>query len=106
MKKVICLALFALLFGACEEQDSIQAQQVTVQDTVQPTPKPTRIVGQKYSFGNTNVDIRLIIIDGHEYIVAATTSSTRPGGVSIIHSESCKCHKIQYNKENHETVSF
>lgn len=99
MKKVIYLALFVLLFGACEEQTPTQTQQVTVQDTVQSPPKPTRVVGQKYSFGSTNVDVRLIKIDGHEYIIAATSSNnsvSRPGGVSIIHSEGCKCHKTQY----------
>lgn len=101
MKKVICLALLALLFGACEEHNSTQIQQVAVQDTVQSTPEPTRIVGQNYSFGDTYVDVRLITIDGHEYIVAASKSLgvKRPGGVSIIHSEGCKCHKTQYNKE-------
>ena len=105
MKKVICLSLLALLFGACEEQNHTQTPQVAVQDTVQATPKPTRIVGQNYSFGNTNVDVRIIKIDGHEYIIAATTSNggvTRPGGVSIIHSEGCKCHKTQYNKEHYD----
>ena len=103
MKKVICLALLALLFVACEEHNSTQTQQVAVQDTVQPTPKPTRIVGQNYSYGNTQVNVRLITIDDHEYIVAASSSHvTRPGGVSIIHSEGCKCHKTQYNKEHRE----
>ena len=104
MKKVICLALLALLFVASEEHNSTQTQQVAVQDTVQPTPKPTRIVGQNYSFGDTHVDVRLITIDGHEYIVAASQSNAvcRPGGVSIIHSEGCKCHNTQYNKEHRE----
>lgn len=105
MKKIVCLALFALLFGACEVQNPTQTQQVAVQDTVQSTPKPTRVVGQNYSFGSTRVDVRLITIDGHEYIIAATSSNNsvaRPGGVSIIHSEGCKCHKTQYNKEHRE----
>lgn len=105
MKKVICLALLVLLFGACEEQNPTQTQQVAVQDPVQAHPKHTRIVGQNYSFGNTNVNVRLIEMDGHEYIIAATTSNggvTRPGGVSIIHSEGCKCHKAQYDKEHRE----
>lgn len=101
MKKVICLTLLALLFGACQEHNSTQTQQVAVQDTVQATPKPTRNVRQHYSYGSTEVDVRCVIIDGHDYIVAATTSNgvNRPGGVSIIHSESCKCHKTRHNKE-------
>ena len=104
MKKVICLALLALLFGACEEQNPTQPQQVAVQDTVQAQPNPTRIVRQNYSAGNTDVDVRLIKIDGHEYIVVASSAfgSSGPGGVSIIHSEGCKCHKTQYNKEHRE----
>ena len=47
------------------------------------------------------VAIKGFDFDGHDYIVAATTSNgvNRPGGVSIIHSESCKCHKTRHNKE-------
>lgn len=98
MKKVICLALFALLFGACKEQNHTQTQQVAVQDTTQNSS------GIQYNVMRGNVDIRRHTIDGHDYIVVVSVSTNMcpTGGVSIIHSEGCKCHKTQYNKEHRE----
>ena len=98
MKKIVCLALLALLFVACEEQTPTQIQQVAVQDTTQNSS------GIQYVVRRANVDIRRHTIDGHDYIVvvSASTDMCPTGGVSIIHSEGCKCHKTQYDKEHRE----
>lgn len=49
---------------------------------------------------NTNknkneVDVVMRTIDGHKYIIVTDYShlSGRPGGVAIIHAESCNCKK-------------
>lgn len=43
--------------------------------------------------GKNEVDVVARTIDGHRYIIATNFShySGRPGGVAIIHAESCSC---------------
>lgn len=45
--------------------------------------------------GENGTDIIIRTIEGHRYIIATSYSSYsgRPGGVAIIHAESCKCKK-------------
>lgn len=43
------------------------------------------------------VDVLIRTIEGHKYIIATNFShySGRPGGVNIIHAESCNCKKTK-----------
>lgn len=45
--------------------------------------------------GKSEVDIVVRTIEGHKYIITTNFSyySGRPGGVAIIHAESCNCKK-------------
>lgn len=47
------------------------------------------------SNGKNEVDVVIRTIEGHRYIIATNYShySGRPGGVTIIHAESCNCKK-------------
>lgn len=45
-----------------------------------------------YWDAHKDVDIRMINIEGHKYIVA-TSYVGRAGGIDIEHSESCECKK-------------
>ena len=85
---VLMLLSISCQSGGNEEQTVKQGNTCAIKQ-----PTRTRTVGQKYSIGCSDIDIRIVEIDGHDYIVASNRSSTRPGGVSIVHSESCKCHK-------------
>ena len=47
-----------------------------------------------YTEGSSNVHVNIRTIEGHKYIIAHseyTGGAARPGGVAIIHSESCSC---------------
>lgn len=45
--------------------------------------------------GKNEVDVVVRTIEGHRYIITTNFSyySGRPGGISIIHAESCNCKK-------------
>jgi len=45
--------------------------------------------------GRTEVDVVVRTIEGHRYIITTNRfyQSSRPGGVAIIHAESCNCKK-------------
>jgi hypothetical protein len=45
------------------------------------------IIELKHSYVINRVEINIVQIKGHEYII----TSTEKGGVSTIHSESCNC---------------
>ena len=79
---IITFMLIMLSFTSCTNRMESDVQQNVT-------------TNESYSFGDTRVDIRIVNIDGHDYVVAASNSraGVRPGGISIIHSESCKCHK-------------
>lgn len=49
----------------------------------------------KTNNGETEVDVVVRTIEGHRYIIATNISyrSSRPGGIAIIHAESCNCKK-------------
>lgn len=42
---------------------------------------------------NHAVDVRTVNVDGHKYVVASSyaTDPCRPGGVALVHAESCSC---------------
>lgn len=42
------------------------------------------------NWGNCDVDVRIVTVKGHDYIIA-TSYVGRAGDVSILHAESCKC---------------
>lgn len=44
----------------------------------------------------TEVDVVIRTIEGHKYIITTNYSyyAGRPGGVTIIHAESCNCKKL------------
>jgi hypothetical protein len=45
--------------------------------------------------GRTEVDVVVRTIEGHRYIITTNRryDSGRPGGIAIIHAESCNCKK-------------
>ena len=45
--------------------------------------------------GRTEVDVVVRTIEGHRYIITTNRcyESGRPGGIAIIHAESCNCKK-------------
>lgn len=45
--------------------------------------------------GRNEADVVIRTIEGHRYIIATNYGylSGRPGGIAIIHAESCKCKK-------------
>lgn len=47
--------------------------------------------------GKNEVSVVVRTIEGHKYIIATNFShySGRPGGVSIIHAESCNCKTLK-----------
>ena len=47
------------------------------------------------NYGRTEVDVVVRTIEGHRYIITTNYShySGRPGGIAIIHAESCNCKK-------------
>lgn len=49
----------------------------------------------KTNNGETEVDVVVRTIEGHRYIIATNISyrSSRPGGIAIVHAESCNCKK-------------
>lgn len=49
----------------------------------------------KSNNGKNEVDVVVRTIEGHRYIITTNYSfySGRPGGVAIIHAESCNCKK-------------
>lgn len=56
------------------------------------------IIASSFTFSPNNrqlVDVREVKVGGHSYIVATSgsSSSSLPGGVSIIHSAGCRCGK-------------
>ncbi len=90
---IITFMLIMLSFTSCTNrmESDVQQNVTTMESDVQQNVT----TNESYSFGDTRVDIRIVNIDGHDYVVAASNSraGVRPGGISIIHSESCKCHK-------------
>lgn len=91
--RFLLLTVVLLSFSCSNEIKSSDAKQNTVVKEEQVKTKRDTIVN--YKFGSTKVNVRIVHIDGHDYIVAAScqNSTNHPGGVSVIHSESCKCHR-------------
>ena len=48
-----------------------------------------------YHVGCTNVDVKCCWVENHKYVIASTgvAGMARPGGVAIVHAESCPCKK-------------
>ena len=92
---IITFMLIMLSFTSCTNRmESDVHQNVTTNKSYSESDVQQNVTTNKsYSFGDTKVDIRIVNIDGHDYVVATSKTSARPGGISIIHSESCKCHK-------------
>jgi hypothetical protein len=46
-----------------------------------------------YRVCTSYVDVKCCWVENHKYVVASTcvTSMERPGGVAIVHAESCPC---------------
>lgn len=93
--RFLLMSIVLLSFSCSNEMKSSDAKQNTV--AKEEPVKTKRVIGVNYKVGNTNVNVRIVHIDGHDYIVAASCQNytNPPGGVSVIHSESCKCHKNQ-----------
>lgn len=96
LKNIILTISFVLMLLSISCQSGGNEEQTVKQGNTYAVKQPTRTrtVGRQYSVSvNSEIDVRIVEIDGHDYIVAANHSDVRPGGVSIMHSESCKCHK-------------
>lgn len=91
MKKILVILFSIIIFSCCGENNSNKNinPEFTYHEKIDNS---TEFYHYQYdiNWNNDDVDIRLIKIKDHEYIVT-TSYVGRAGGVSTIHAESCDC---------------
>ena len=89
MKKIFILFISVFLFTCCynpKTDNSVDTRKESVIKT------DSNAIGYYiYWDRHKDVDVRMINIEGHKYIVATSYIGRGSGGVDIEHSESCEC---------------
>ena len=82
MKKIVLLLAVILLSGCCAKPGPEKEKAIKVDEEV---IRPIR-----YNVGESFHVVEKMVIEGHEYLMFSSKTSSHPP--TVIHSESCPCH--------------
>lgn len=83
MKRIILFIVFALMLVGCRQAN------VGVGEQTANEQEETIVKAECKVIQRTNIHIRKIVLDGHEYFVFTNKVANPP---YVIHSEGCPCH--------------